>query len=80
MTERIRKIDQLTEALNYKGYELKRSSVISTCFQEIIEHWRERDTYTKHLWNLTNSKIPNIYLIFLQSLHDPALDLWRKLL
>ena len=29
---------------------------ISNCFQEIIEHWKESDTYTQHLPNFTNPK------------------------
>ena len=52
----VKTLDQLTEALNYEGYDLKRSSVDLYLLQEILEHWRESDTYPQHLSNFANPK------------------------
>ena len=76
----VKTLDQLTEALNYEGYDQKRSSVYLRLLPRNLERWRESDTYTQHLLNFINPKILNIHLIFLQSSHDPALELCRKLL
>ena len=76
----VKKLDQLTEALNYEGYDLMRSFLYPHLLvrnSQILEGTRH---VTQHLWNFTSPKIRSIHLIFLQILHNLALGLWRKLL
>ena len=69
-------LDQLTEALNCEGCNLERSSGY---LHMVPRMERKRHVHTAPV-ELCNPKIPNIYLIFQQSFHDPALELWSKLL
>ena len=73
----VKTLDQLTEALNYKGYDLKCSFVYFHLLprnSRTLERKRqvhmapvnlERDKSTWHLSNFTNPKIPKLHLMFL---------------
>ena len=79
----VQTINQLTKARSTELRRLLSEAFIRffyNCLQEIFKHWMESDTYTQHISNFINPKIPKIHLIFLQSLHDPALNPWRKVM
>ena len=69
----VKALDQLTEALNYEGYDLKRSSVFLHLLPKTSPTLGgKRHVHTAPV-KLYKSKIPNIHLIFLQRLHNRAI-------